>query len=121
MSKQSHAELAQTRPGSLVNGAGIVASDSPATVVEKLDQAFYRDSRPSRESADALEKQVDSMAAKLRKVATWLDRLAESSENSAKDCRFGSLVEAYKGDARNYRTTAADIRSVLPKAKQVAE
>lgn len=67
-----------------------------------------------RGQVEQIARQNAAMAEKLHKVANWLDRLAESSESSAKTCNFTSLVEAYKADARNYRKTAADIRSVLP-------
>lgn len=62
----------------------------------------------------AANLEINRLRAKLEKVAAWLDRLAEDSERRAKDTRFESLSKASAADAKNYRATAADIRSVLP-------
>ncbi len=87
---------------------------STETANTTTDAANWEQKRSHRlEGEEALARQNDAMAEKLRKTADWLDRLAASAEESAKTCRFGSLVAAYQGDARNYRATAAEIRSVL--------
>lgn len=57
------------------------------------------------------------LVAKCEKVITWLDRLAATAEQAAKDDRFPSLQEARLADAKNYRAVANDIRAVVAKAK----
>ncbi len=54
---------------------------------------------------------------KCKKVRSWLLRLAENSEKQAVACGFETLKKAYEHDARNYRSTAADIDSVIAKAE----
>lgn len=58
-----------------------------------------------------------ALLAKCEKVAIWLEGLAASAEKKAKDCGFITLREAYEWDAKNYRNTAADIRSAMPEAR----
>lgn len=53
---------------------------------------------------------------KCKKIVSWLDKLADQSEESAKDRRFVSLSDAHQADAKNYRATADDIRAVIAKA-----
>ena len=61
---------------------------------------------------------VKQLFDKLTKVAEWLDRLADGAERSAKTSeRFPSLHDANLADAKNYRATAADIRTVLKPRK----
>lgn len=51
---------------------------------------------------------------KLEKVAAWLDRLEKCSLRQAEvNSDFPGYAEACRADAKNYRKTADDIRSVL--------
>jgi len=61
----------------------------------------------------ALQQQNAALRGKLEKVIAWLNRLAERSEESIKTCRFESLNEAYRADAKNYRATAKDLQAAL--------
>lgn len=72
--------------------------------------------RDHRESNASLIAAAPEMLAKLEKVVAWLDRLADRSEQDAKDTRFVSLAQAHADDARNYRATADSIRPVIAKA-----
>lgn len=58
------------------------------------------------------------LLAKCEKVVSWLDRMSESSEREAAKHteQFPSLSEAFAAEAKNYRATAKDIRSVIAKA-----
>ena len=60
------------------------------------------------------DAEINRLRAKLWKVVGWLDRLAMDAEERAQDRRFLSLAEANAADAKNYRATIADIKSVLP-------
>lgn len=60
------------------------------------------------------DAEIERLRAKLRKVASWLDKLAHAAEKAAKDTRFSSLAEAQEADAKNYRAVISDIRTVLP-------
>ena len=68
-----------------------------------------------REKMDSLTEENKRLRAKLEKVAAWLDRLAAQSDSEAalNTGRFDGLAEANRADARNWRASAADIRSVL--------
>lgn len=56
------------------------------------------------------------MVHELQKLVEWLDRLADKSEESAKDKRFLSLAQAHAADANNYRATAKSAKELLQKA-----
>lgn len=56
------------------------------------------------------------MGHELQKIVEWLDRLADKSEESAKDKRFLSLAQAHAADAKNYRATAKPAKEILRKA-----
>ena len=80
--------------------------------------AGFRDTL-SKEDAAFIMRSVNSHAmlvGKLKKFANWMDTLAENAEKSLATCRFESLNEAYRHDAKNYRATAADIRKALKEA-----
>jgi hypothetical protein len=64
------------------------------------------------------EDDVKALVANSEKVAGWLERNATAAENRAKDTRFPSLAEANAFDARNYRSTAEDIRKALAPFKK---
>lgn len=84
---------------------------------EPIAQGIWVDTNKAEKIANAnLIAAAPEMYAKLGKIATWLEMLAARSEESLKTCRFESLNEAYRADAKNYRSTAADIRNVLRKA-----
>ena len=57
------------------------------------------------------------LLAKCKKIAAWLDRLAETAETAAKDVRFVTLADAQRADALNFRRTSADIKTVIAKAE----
>lgn len=65
----------------------------------------------------ATEAKHDNMRLRtaLNKTIAWLDRLATQSDAQAKNNRgrFDSLADACAADAKNYRATAADLRSVV--------
>lgn len=69
-----------------------------------------------QEANARLASAAPKMFAKLEKIVAWLEKLAASSEQQAKDTRFITLSEANIADAKNYRATIADIQSVLKKA-----
>lgn len=79
--------------------------------LENIDKVAVCSERDARLIAAAPE-----LLAKCEKVVAWLDRLAERSEQSAKDKRFLTLAEAHAADAKNYRSTADDIRAAIAKA-----
>ncbi len=59
-----------------------------------------------------------ALLAKCEKIVAWLDRLANHAEaNVAKNDRFPALREAEIADAKNYRASAKDIRTVIAKAR----
>ena len=75
---------------------------------------------PPQAEADAnatLIAAAPAMFAKLHRIATWLEANAKRNEDAAKICRFESLNEAYRADAKNYRATAKDIRVTLAAAE----
>ena len=63
------------------------------------------------------ERDIEAENKKLRRaldrVTTWLDRLAIEAEKRARDTRFQTLADANAKDAKNYRATAADLRSAM--------
>lgn len=60
-----------------------------------------------------LESENARLRGALQKVILWLERLAASSEQQAKDTRFVTLAEANAADAKNYRATADNLRQAL--------
>lgn len=68
---------------------------------------------PSKWELKAADE-IDRLRTKLRKVAAWLDRLANAAERDAEGTRFETIREACQADARNYRATLNDILTVLP-------
>ena len=66
----------------------------------------------------ALCKAAPALLAKCEKIVAWLDRLAADAEASAAtNDRFDTLKVANIADAKNFRLTANDIRTVIAKAK----
>lgn len=61
--------------------------------------------------------QAPAMLAKLEKLAEYMDRLAAHDEQQATDLRFPSLARSASRDAKNWRATAADVRTVIAKAR----
>lgn len=57
--------------------------------------------------------EIERLRAKLLDVAAWLRRMAEANDRKATDCGVEALRESYLHDARNYRATAADIKTML--------
>lgn len=51
----------------------------------------------------------------LNKIHTWLSRQADRDEDQAIACRFTSLADAYRADAKNYRVVCKEIATVLNK------
>ena len=49
----------------------------------------------------------------LTKIADWLERQAAKNDEDVKTCRFESLNEAYRADAKNYRAMAKHARAAL--------
>ena len=58
----------------------------------------------------------DILAAECRRIVEWLERQAEHSAKAADNARHESLVEAFRGDVRNYRATANRIRASMTEA-----
>lgn len=71
---------------------------------------------PEAEANARLIAAAPDLLAKCEKIVAWLDRLAAKAEREAKDCRFITLKEAYEADAKNYRATAADVRTAIAQA-----
>lgn len=67
------------------------------------------------------DAEIDRLRGKLWKIIAWLDRLATHAETEAKTCRFESLRETYVADAKNYRASIADIKTVLPHPSKTEE
>jgi hypothetical protein len=51
------------------------------------------------------------------RVVEWIERLAATAEERAKDTRFLSLSEANAFDAKNYRASIKGLRAAIAKAE----
>lgn len=91
-------------------GIGMTASLMICTVNQK---------HPRYKENAAVLSAAPELLAKCEKIVAWLDRNAAVSEQeSEKENRFLSLKDARLADAKNYRATADDIRTVIAKAKE---
>ena len=110
-------QAAKHTPGPWEVGTGSMPKDGKdcAVIADCMVIARMEYFDPVNGRANArLIAQAPAMAEKLDKVATWLERLAESAEQAAINHReFQSLAEAERADAKNYRATAKDVRRVL--------
>lgn len=78
-----------------------------------------RESRRIRDAHNALFNSHHKLAEFARKTVEWLDRVAAQSEaqEKANRGRFGSLADACKNDAANYREIAKKGRDALAEAE----
>jgi hypothetical protein len=51
------------------------------------------------------------------RVVEWIERLAATAENRAKDTRFPTLAEANAFDAKNYRASIHGLKAAIAKAE----
>lgn len=58
---------------------------------------------------------MEELVEKINKVAAWLDGLAKQADREEQQNRgrFDHLADACRADAKNYRSTAADMRKPL--------
>ena len=54
-----------------------------------------------------------ALVRELTKFADWLEWQAAKNDEDVKTCRFESLNEAYRADAKNYRAMAKHARAAL--------
>lgn len=71
--------------------------------------------RPTRAEVSEMHAEIARLRTALSKVITWVDGLAAQSSAQEKQNRgrFDSLADACAADAKNYRATARNLRSVL--------
>jgi hypothetical protein len=62
---------------------------------------------------DELARDYAKTVATLTKIRDWLERLANTADETAKDTRFISLSEASKADAKNFRAIIKDIDAAI--------
>lgn len=99
----------------------IARIESDAARIKFLEEQIFEAgiAYSEREHADGeklreREAQVAQMVTKMEKICAWIDRLASNAEQLAKNSdRFPAFADANRADARNYRRTASDIRSLL--------
>ncbi len=85
-----------------------------------LTEESGRRLRPAQAEANArLIAAAPDLLAKCEKIVAWLERLADAAEKgAAAEKRFLSLRDARLSDAKNYRTTAADVQTAIAKAQE---
>lgn len=118
MSITPHSELPwREEDGFLLDAAG-----DPIADLDYFHTPYDKHNIPlivrSVNSMPELLKALEESAIAMEKITRWLDRLAASAENQAKDTRFQSLAEANAADAKNYRNTIKAITPALDAARR---
>jgi len=94
--------------------------DADQNILVRVYPSDKNRSLPSEANARLIAAAPDLLA-KCIKVRDYFLRLAERSEHNAQVSDFPTYGEACKADAKNWRTTARDIETVIAKAEEGSE